>query len=179
MTYTSLSINNSQSIITLFYNTFLNSEGDAEAKSVSGLVEKYMVNYPRKDLQGFVAKNGDQIIGGVFFSELRYKASDKLVYILSPMAVHSDYQGKGIGQDLIRFAHEEMKAQGVNLTMTYGDPSFYSKVGYQQITEDKIKAPLKLSFPEGWLVNPLDGVSNLEVEGSSTCIPELDDQELW
>lgn len=136
MTYTSLSINNSQSIITLFYNTFLNSEGDAEAKSVSGLVEKYMVNYPRKDLQGF-------------------------------------------GQDLIRFAHEEMKAQGVNLTMTYGDPNFYSKVGYQQITEDKIKAPLKLSFPEGWLVNPLDGVSNLEVEGSSTCIPELDDQGLW
>ena len=61
-------------------------------------------------------------------------------------------QKKGIGQQLICFGIEQLKSKGIELLFTYGDPNYYSKVGFVSVTEEAIKAPLKLNFPHGWLV---------------------------
>jgi predicted N-acetyltransferase YhbS len=95
------------------------------------------------------------------------------------MAVKTEFHGKGIGQALINFAHEKLRKEGVNLTVTYGDINFYSKTGYELVSEDSIAAPLKLSYPDGWLAHSLDGSSDLKIKGSSSCIPELNNQSLW
>lgn len=92
----------------------------------------------------------------------------------------TEFHGKGIiVQALIRHAHEELKKEEVNIPITYGDISFYSKTGYELVSEDSIAAPLKLSYPEGWLANSLDESTELKLEGPSSCIPELNDQNLW
>ena len=168
-----------EEVIQLFYHTFKASENEDEAVAVSDLVKNYLQNYPRKDLKGFIALKDGQIVGCVFFSQLSYTDSDKKVFILSPMAVKTEFQGKGIGQALIRHAHQELRKEGVNITITYGDISFYSKTGYELVSEDSIAAPLKLSYPEGWLANSMDESTELKIEGPSSCIPELNDQNLW
>lgn len=117
MKYTQLKLENADEVIQLFYSTFRASENEEEAIAVSGLVTNYLQNYPRKDLKGFVALNGGQIVGCVFFSQLNFNKSDKNLIILSPMAVKTDFQGKGIGQELIRHAHQELRKVGVNITM--------------------------------------------------------------
>lgn len=168
-----------EEVIQLFYHTFKASENEDEAIAVSDLVKNYLQNYPRKDLKGFIALKDGQIAGCVFFSQLSYPESDKSIFILSPMAVKTEFHGKGIGQALINYAHEELRKDQVNITTTYGDINFYSKTGYEHITEDVLAAPLKLSYPEGWLGYSLDGITPLKIEGPSTCIPELNDQNLW
>jgi len=179
MKYIQLESDKAEEVVRLFYNTFKASENEEEALAVSGLVQKYLQNYPRIDLKGFVAVEGGQIVGCVFFSQLIYTESNKKVFILSPMAVKTEFHGKGIGQTLINYAHEELLKTGVNLTTTYGDIHFYSKTGYEFVTETSVAAPLKLTYPEGWLAYSLDGDSQLDIEGPSNCIPELNNQCLW
>jgi predicted N-acetyltransferase YhbS len=179
MKFTQLEQEKGKEVVDLFYNTFKASENEEEALAVSSLVEKYLQNYPRQDLKGYVAIDSGQIVGSVFFSQLKYTESDRIVFILSPMAVKTEFHGKGIGQSLINYAHEELKKEGVHLTTTYGDINFYSKTGYELVSTDSIAAPLKLSYPEGWLAYSLDGISSLKLEGPCSCVNALNHQSLW
>lgn len=70
--------------------------------------------------------------------------------MLAPVAVNTKHQGKGVGKALIKYGLNELKNRSVTVVLTYGDPSFYSKTGFQTLSENVIKAPLKLSKPEGW-----------------------------
>lgn len=179
MHYTALDGQQRDEVIRLFYDTFKSSENEVEARAVSALVGRYLENYPREDLLGYVALEDAAIVGCVFFSELDFPESDKKVFILSPMAVKTEVQGRGIGQRLISYAHNELRKRGVNLTATYGDIRFYSKSGYALVSTGDIAAPLKLTYPEGWLALSLDGETALKVEGPSICIPEMHAEELW
>lgn len=179
MLYTNLDVRYAQEVVQLFYDTFKESENESEAEMVSGLVKNYLQDFPREDLKGYVAIEAGKVIGSVFFSQLQYTESNVKVFILSPMVVKTKFHGKGIGQSLINYAHSELIKDNVNLTMTYGDINFYSKVGYQHLSESKIAAPKQLTYPEGWLANCLDGKTQLEIAGTPYCIPELNDQRLW
>ncbi len=179
MLFTNLEIQHSQEVVELFYDTFKASENESEAEIVSGLVKNFLQDYPREDLKGYVAMEDGEIMGSVFFSQLYFPNSNYKVFILSPMAVKTEYQGKGIGQALIRYAHAELVKADINLTMTYGDVNFYSKAGYQQISESQISPPMPLTYPEGWLANSLDGMTPLEMPGVPYCIAELQDENLW
>jgi predicted N-acetyltransferase YhbS len=71
--------------------------------------------------------------------------------MLASVAVSTKHQGKGVGQALINYGLNELKNRYVTVAITYGDPSFYSKVGFKALPENVIQTPLKLSMPEGWL----------------------------
>lgn len=170
---------NYDEIFQLFFEAFSASENEEEASVVRDLVHRYLSNYPREDLRGFVAIEGDTTIGCVFFSRLDYSLSDKNVFILSPMAVKTVHQGKGVGRTLIEFAHHELRKSGVHVTATYGDVRFYSKAGYKWVSEASMPAPFKLTYPEGWLACAIDRTTSLTIEGPVKCIPELNDPALW
>ena len=149
------------------------------ARFVASLLE----TTPSDQLLGCIAHESDADHGGelaaaVFFSRFTLP-EDRTAFILSPMAVATDQQGKGIGQALIRFGLEALRQRGVSLVLTYGDPAFYGKVGFTQITEAEIPAPFPLSQPEGWLALSLDG-SPLSTAGDETgCVAALRDPALW
>jgi len=100
-------------------------------------------------------------------------------YILAPVAVQTDQQGKGIGQKLIAFGLDALSKDGVELAITYGDPSFYSKVGFQPVTEAVVPAPLTLQHPEGWLAQSLNGDEIQPIKGKSSCVEALNKPEYW
>ncbi|MCG5517084.1 MULTISPECIES: hypothetical protein [unclassified Ectothiorhodospira] len=37
------------------------------------------------------------------------------------------------------------------MVLTYGDPNYYSRIGFKPITEALAPAPFTLKQPEGWL----------------------------
>ena len=78
--------------------------------------------------------------------------------------------------ELIRVA---LKSLGVNLAFTYGDPAFYSKTGFTQISESVVKAPYVLSQPIGWLAQTLDGNPIKATHGATQCVEALSDQKYW
>ncbi|MEA3411468.1 MAG: hypothetical protein U9R74_08000 [Pseudomonadota bacterium] len=92
------------------------------------------------------------------------------------MRVH---QGKGVGQALINYGLNKLKIRSVAVAITYGDPSFYSKVGFKTLSENIIQAPLKLSMPEGWLGLSLTGESIPTIYERPTCVKEFNDPVYW
>jgi putative acetyltransferase len=80
---------------------------------------------------------------------------------------------------LINYGIQQLKAAGVELVMTYGDINFYAKVGFQPISEAVVKAPLKLTYPEGWIGQSLISDTVAPIAGPSACVKALDKPEYW
>jgi len=162
----------------LFIRTFSDSEGRSEGLIIGSLVYDLVTGTDDQDLYGFVATEGEQIIGGIFFSRLTFE-SGVSAFILSPVAIDTSHQGKGVGQKLINFGLDALKNDGVELAFTYGDPNYYSKVGFGPIAEKSVKAPLKLTYPEGWLGQSLVGDEIEQIAGDSCCVEALGKPEYW
>ena len=162
----------------LFTSVFSDSEGQEEGMLIGHLVSELIESTDDKDIYGYIAIENHQIIGSIFFTTLLFQTDVKAL-LLSPVAVSTNYQGKGIGQKLILFGIEQLKEINVELLFTYGDPNFYSKVGFSCITEDTIQAPFKLTQPEGWLCQSLHGDAIKPIDGPSFCVEALNKPEYW
>jgi len=162
----------------LFTKVFSDSEGDDEGEVVGNLTYDLMTGTATQDLYGFVAIENEQIIGSIFFTRLTFQ-DEVGAFLLSPVAVHTTFQGKGIGQSLIKFGINHLKDDGARLLFTYGDPKFYSKVNFDPIDEKIAKAPFKLTQPEGWLGQSLVSDEIEPIEGSSCCVDALNKAEYW
>jgi putative acetyltransferase len=167
----------SQQVIALFKRVFSDSEGPAEGQVISDFVTE-LIATDAADLYGFVAIESDQVIAAIFFSRMRFAEAVE-AFILSPVAVDTDHQGEGVGQQLIRFGIDYLKQQGVELVLTYGDPDFYAKVGFEPISEQLIPAPLELSQPMGWLGQSLTVQGLRALKGPSHCVEALNKPALW
>jgi len=166
-------------ICDLFLATFTASEGPEEGAIICDLVRKLIETTPDQDLSVWCAYEDEELLGCIFFSRLVFAQDERTAFILSPVAVKTDRQKTGIGQNLIAHGLDKLHQNRVDFVTTYGDPNYYSKAGFRQITEEFAQAPLKLSFPEGWLGQSLAGAHQGPLIGVSSCVPALNKPELW
>jgi len=108
----------------LFISVFTRSEGEKEGVLIGNLAKDLIASTDSQDLSGFVAVDREKIVGAIFFSRLTFEQRAIDVFLLAPVAVHSDHQGMGIGQGLITHGLQEMKKSAVKFVITYGDPGF-------------------------------------------------------
>ena len=168
----------SQQIIQLFIDVFSDSEGEQEGQVIGSLVADLIATTDKNDLQGYVGSLGGKTVAAIFFSRITL-ASEKSAFILSPVAVASQQQGNGLGQQLINFGIQQLKSQDIELLFTYGDPAFYSKVGFAPVSEEVIRAPQKLSYPHGWLAQSLDGEAIAPEAAAAQCVAALNKPHYW
>jgi putative acetyltransferase len=178
MEYTKANPNDAAEIERLFIRTFSDSEGQAEGELIGSLARDFMSVTPKENLYCFVARENEYIVGSIFFSRITFE-SELDAFILAPVAVRTDHQGIGIGQKLITFGLDTLSKEGVHLALTYGDPNFYSKVGFQSVTEALIPAPFPLQHPEGWLAQSLKGDEIQPIIGKSSCVEAINKAEYW
>jgi predicted N-acetyltransferase YhbS len=167
-----------QGVIELYTRVFSDSEGEAEGLVIGDLVAKLIATTAPDDLTGFVASRDKEILGCIFFSRLKVPNGSR-AFLLSPVAIATNTQHQGVGQQLIRDGLDYLKAVGVELVFTYGDPNYYSQVGFAQIDESVVKAPFVLSQPIGWLAQSLDGKPVPKMQGYTECVPAFCDQKYW
>ncbi|ABZ75563.1 GCN5-related N-acetyltransferase [Shewanella halifaxensis HAW-EB4] len=178
MNFTAYDTNNTEEISQLFNETFTDSEGADEGKVIGELTTELMSTTGSDDLFIFVATDGDKLAGSIMFSRLTFETGI-IAFILSPVAVHPEFQRQGVGQKLIKFGLETLAEKGVELAFTYGDPNYYSKVGFKQLSEDVVKAPLALTYPEGWLGQSLTADALQPISGRCCCVSALNKAEYW
>ncbi|MBL3591668.1 MAG: N-acetyltransferase [gamma proteobacterium endosymbiont of Lamellibrachia anaximandri] len=169
---------NQKKVSELFTSVFTSSEGDKEGKLIGNLASELSSSIENKEIICIGAYENELLIGSIFFTRLRFNESI-LVYMLAPVAVSTEHQRKGIGQALINYGLSELKNRSVAVAITYGDPSFYSKVGFQSLSENVIQSPLQLSMPEGWLGQSLTGELIPSIEERPTCVSEFNDPAYW
>ncbi|MEP1209595.1 MAG: N-acetyltransferase [Rhizobiaceae bacterium] len=163
----------------LFSAVFAASEGDDEGRLIGDLVAELMETTASEDLYVYSAYEADSLVGCIFFTRLTYAQDARTVFMLAPVAVKTDRQKAGVGQKLITFGLDELRNKGVDIVVTYGDPIYYSKVGFAQIREEIAAAPLKLQFPHGWQAQSLTAGTIEPLAGASQCVEAFDNPELW
>lgn len=72
-------------------------------------------------------------------------------FILTSVAVSLASQRQGIGQKILTDGPDQPPENGIDVAITYSDPNYYAKVGFEQITEAIVPPPPPLSLPAGWL----------------------------
>ena len=95
MEFSAASKGREQQIIDLFTAAFTASEGEEEGALVGGLVHNLLRGTPEQDLFVFTAVEAGAIVGSVCFSRLTYDQDERTVFILAPLAVTTEHQGKG------------------------------------------------------------------------------------
>nr|WP_216604776.1 N-acetyltransferase [Vibrio chagasii] len=172
-----------ETITQLFTQTFTDSEGKNEGKTVGKLANDLLTTTDPTELLCFVAEDDSiesdsKVLGAIIFTPLTFDDETKAC-LLSPVAVSTQVQKRGIGQQLINFGLQTLKEQGVELAVTYGDPSYYSRVGFDQITVEQIPAPFDLSYPHGWIAQSLNGGEIKVASEQSSCVEALAHAQYW
>lgn len=166
-------------IAELFRHTLTSSEGESEGHAIGELVEQILTHTPSEDLWVFVAQEADDIVGCILFTRMRYSQEDRLVFLLAPVAIVPTYQCQGLGQQLIREGISKLRESGVAVALTYGDPAFYGKTGFQPVTEVDVPAPYSLTQPHGWQAMALDSVEPVKLRGIAQCVSAFNVPGHW
>lgn len=166
-------------IVDLFTATFTASAGAEEGALIGALVRNLLAGLAEQDRFVFIAEQDGRIIGAIIFSRLTYEQDERTVFVLGPVAVIPDQQGKGVGQRLLTHGLATLASAGVAIAVTYGDPSYYGKVGFMPISEADAPAPFPLNHPEGWLAQPLTGRPITPLKGPCHCVEPLNDPVFW
>lgn len=165
-------------IARLFETTFTASDGPEEGVLIGTLVRSLMDTTDPDELHVFYVED-EGFVGACILTRLRHDGETGIAYLLSPVAVAPERQGQGIGQRMISEALEVLRVAGVEAVVTYGDPAFYSRVGFSPVTVDEVAAPFALSQPEGWLAQSLTGQPLTPRKGRARCAPALSDPAYW
>ncbi len=103
-----------------------------------GCSEHYLVHIMRNHptfIRGldFVAIVDDKIVGNIVYLKSVIKADDGMtheVLSLGPIAVHPDYQRKGIGKTMIDHTRNLARQMGFKAILLCGEPNYYSRQGF-------------------------------------------------
>ena len=166
-------------IVALFRSAFAASEGADEGRLIATLVTNFFATTAEDDLFVFTAWSGSELAGCFVFSRLTFDRDDRTVFVLGPVAVATQHQRQGIGQKLLNYGLADIANRGVDIAVTYGDPAYYSKVGFSPVTRQQVPPPMALQYPHGWLAQSLDGGEFRPLQGSSRCVDALNSPEYW
>jgi predicted N-acetyltransferase YhbS len=168
-----------EALIELFRSSFATAEGPAEGELIANLARKLLEDTPAVDRLVCIAEEAGAIQGACLFSRLRFPQDGRSVFLLAPVAVASQRQGRGIGQGMLRHGLELLRQQAIEVVLTYGDPNYYHRVGFQPISPTAIPPPLPLQQPQGWLGQTLTGRPLDSIQGPSHCVQALNDPAYW
>lgn len=167
----------------LFRTAFTSADNPGEGALVADLADRLLALPASTGVRLFTARSGSALAGAILFSPLNFAKDSRPVALLSPVAVAPDWQRKGVGSGLIRHGLEQLKQDGTSIAATYGDPAYYGRFGFCQISTGQLPAPHPLSQPAGWQAQSLSGAGGhagfTPLRGACSCLAPFDDPALW
>ncbi|EAR10625.1 GNAT family N-acetyltransferase [Reinekea blandensis] len=162
----------------LFRTAFTIAEDEHEGALVADLTAGLVPLVDQDRVWCFGHYHDDALVGAIFFSRLEYPSLAG-VYLLAPVAVRTDFQRQGVGQTLIRYGLTVLAEQGAQVALTYGDPAYYGRFGFQPLSETLLQAPLTLSMPFGWQGQSLQGGTIPQCTERPQCVEPFANPALW
>ena len=167
-------------LVALYTASFTASDGPDEGQAVGALVRDILAQCLPDGAMVYQTTDATGLRAAVLFTPLVYGAGGgPRAMLLSPMAVTTDFQRQGLGQSLLAVALADLRAQGVDLVLTYGDPAFYGKSGFLPADPATLPAPYPLSMPQGWQGVALAGGSLPALQGPCRCVAPFENPAMW
>lgn len=146
-------------------------EGERDADAVAGVIgsafgqESVASLWAEVREEGLVhaslvAEVGGEIVGHVGISAAWLDARERLVdiWMLSPLSVLPDHQGRGIGTTLLGAAVERARTtSGVPMLTLEGSPAFYGARGFERAADHRLYPPSARTPDRAFQVVLLDG----------------------
>jgi predicted N-acetyltransferase YhbS len=90
-----------------------------------------------------VAEIKNKIVGHILFYPIKIKNEKEEYAVLSlvPLAVHPQYQNKGIGINLVKRGIEKAKVTNFDIILVVGHPKYYPRFGFKPAINWEIKLP--------------------------------------
>jgi putative acetyltransferase len=81
-----------------------------------------------------VAVAAGRIVGYIAFSRLWVENAQRLTpaVALAPLAVHPDFQNRGLAGRLIEAGHDQLRLLRERLSVVLGEPGYYGRFGYSR-----------------------------------------------
>ncbi|MBU1230713.1 MAG: N-acetyltransferase [Proteobacteria bacterium] len=79
-----------------------------------------------------VAEAEGRVTGHIAFSQAPVDGQDLGWYLLGPVAVLPEAQGRGIGSELVLAGIAELRKRNASGCVLVGDPAFYTRLGFRQ-----------------------------------------------
>ena len=100
-----------------------------------------------------VATDEGRVIGHILFSPviIESESSSFGAVALAPMSVLPEYQGKGIGSELVRAGLDECRALGHELVVLVGHADYYPRFGFVPARERSIECEFEVP-DEAWML---------------------------
>lgn len=156
------------------------SFSDEENEEIGKLASDLSTENSSPQIISLVAEVDNQIVGYVSYSPIFLKSDMNISgYILSPLAVSTEYQKAGIGRKLINYGIDMLTKDGVGVLLVYGDPDYYGRFGFNEEIGRLFVPPYPLEYPFGWTGMMLNRNSVPEMPINFDCVASLSKPELW
>lgn len=156
--------------------------GQEQGPDIARLVADLTADRAARPALSLVASAAERLAGHVLFTTVHIGECPTVsAMILAPLAVHPDFQGQGVGGELIRAGLAQARGGGVALAFVLGHPGYYSRHGFRPAGVLGLDAPHPIppEHADAWMVTALrPGVLGL-CKGVVRCAPTLNDPRHW
>lgn len=116
-------------------------------------------------LLSLLAEVEGRIAGHILFSRMTVETAEGAVAAVSlaPMAVLPEYQGRGIGSELVRRGLAELGELGERIVIVLGHEHYYPRFGFSVEKARRLKSPFP---PEAYMALELSAGALEGVEGA-------------
>jgi len=157
--------------------------GEEQGPEIACLVNALFADRTAEPLLSLVAIDDEKIIGHILFTKADVVQSAESVSarILAPLAVHPDFQKRGVGGQLIKNGLAQLKSSGVELVFVLGHPDYYPRCGFTPAGVKGFEAPYPIPEKDAgaWMVQELCSEVIGRVKGRVCCSEVLNRPEHW
>jgi putative acetyltransferase len=116
-------------------------------KNEAELIEKLRQSANFIPELSLVAVMGEKTVGHILFSPVAIQTEERLVTALAvaPMAVHPEFQKRGIGSELVRRGLKRCQNLGYEVVIVVGHPKYYPRFGFAPARKKGLEAPFPVS----------------------------------
>lgn len=150
--------------------------GDEEGPETAQLA-KDLLGHP--DTISISAKRDGTIAGNVLFTPFVFADHpDTKCYLLAPCGVLPEYQGHGVGKEIMEKSIEHLRSIGTDAVFVLGVPAFYPRYGFVP-TDKQTPYPELLTVTEAWMALELTEGSVAKLSGPTKAISQFMHAHWW
>lgn len=150
--------------------------GETEGEEVAQLADS-LLEHP-ETLSINVRRDG-KLAGNVLFTPFFFTEHPQIrCQLLAPCGVLPEYQGQGVGRELMETSLEHLKSNGTDAVFVLGVPTFYPRYGFAP-TDKPTPYPDLLTIPESWMAFEYAAGTIDKLRGETRAIPQLMHAHFW